>query len=1037
MPLLKARRCKILLDAIAQNLVSLNRRVQNRSRKVCAYAVSEDEKALQSLTEQCNKVGEELIKALQDARVQGSHKHWKSVGQALKSTLGRDKIQDLYGRLKQYREQIVVVLLVITNAKQSALHENVVAVRHGIVESESRILDESRQTRYQILDAIQRSNYNPAKQEDVSTVSRLLSETVSRGSEQKIKEEILDSLYYPNMQDRREWISSAHRKTFNWTLEDKAGEDTPWDNLKDWLCKGNGIYWLSGKAGSGKSTLMKYIDQDRRTLEYLEQWASPLNIVFASFYFWNPGTSMQKSQLGLLQSLLHKILSQRPSLIPKALPSQSRHYTTHGKANFTWTISELVNAFKLLLETDFETKFCFLIDGLDEFDGDHQALIDMLIGMTRNQNIKILAASRPWLLFQDAFNDCPKLTLQDLTHEDIKVFAHDSLYNHPRFSRMLSMEPDRAPKLVTEIVNKASGVFLWVYLVVRSLMEGLTNADRMEDLQRRVDHLPADLEQLFLHMLTNLDSFYLKQASQLFRLALEAPKPLAVLTFSYLDESDPDFALKSEIKPMSEEEETIRCEEIERRLNSRCKGLLESRRRTSCDEYSNLDGVVDAVTSYEVDFLHRTVRDFLRTPTVEVQLVAVDNNEFDANMTLARAYVARIKSLRRSSHSEANFQALWDLVFNMLYHLGRVGECISQKALVDLVDEMDRAAAYFRDAAIYKRRCDPTAHWVNTGYRFGFEPRWNNDILSLCIQHELIPYVDYKLSSGVPLNRTGRPLLAFAMTSFREYNRAAEGIPYLEPRVNMVKIMLDRGATPNDMDEDQTVWVRCLVSMYLLTTKFKQWFSDGAKSWFEIVKLLLLQGADAQTICPVDVPGWEKGGNVETNQMVASGPCTAMEIISIIFGGDSRFDVSELEDLVEQPERAPERRYVSDSYLQIPPRNQQTSNVSRAHSSASAGSNHSGQSANPNYSPTMAYQPNTNSVQASPVFHDVQERSRDAAPNVSAPVIMVPMSQGNVSSSLKKKRHPWLSSLFAKRKMKDKSPSYSPPVSGVQRSPAI
>ena len=54
--------------------------------------------------EQCNKVGEELIDALQKAKVQGAHKRWKSVRQALKSVLGRDKIQELYDRLKQYRE---------------------------------------------------------------------------------------------------------------------------------------------------------------------------------------------------------------------------------------------------------------------------------------------------------------------------------------------------------------------------------------------------------------------------------------------------------------------------------------------------------------------------------------------------------------------------------------------------------------------------------------------------------------------------------------------------------------------------------------------------------------------------------------------------------------------------------------------------------------------------------------------------------------------------------------------------------------------
>ena len=103
-------------------------------------------------------------------------------------------------------------------------------------------------------------------------------------------------------------------------------------------------------------------------------------------------------------------------------------------------------------------------------------------------------------------------------------------------------------------------------------MDGLTNADRISDLQRRLKELPIDLEQYFLHILTSLDSFYLHQASQLFRLALEARKPLSVQTFSYLDEDDPDFALKRKIKSISEEEEAARYETIERRLNSRCKG---------------------------------------------------------------------------------------------------------------------------------------------------------------------------------------------------------------------------------------------------------------------------------------------------------------------------------------------------------------------------------------------------------------------------------------------------------------------------------
>ena len=75
---------------------------------------------------------------------------------------------------------------------------------------------------------------------------------------------------------------------------------------------------------------------------------------------------------------------------------------------------------------------------------------------------------------------------------------------------------------MTEIVDRVSRVFLWVYLVVRSLTDGLTNPNRISDAQRRLKELPIDLGQYFLHILISLDSFYLHQASQLFRLALKA-----------------------------------------------------------------------------------------------------------------------------------------------------------------------------------------------------------------------------------------------------------------------------------------------------------------------------------------------------------------------------------------------------------------------------------------------------------------------------------------------------------------------------------
>ena len=107
----------------------------------------------------------------------------------------------------------------------------------------------------------------------------------------------------------------------------------------------------------------------------------------------------------------------------------------------------------------------------------------------------------------------PKLKVEDMTRKDITTYVDCMFHEHPRYIRLLESEPERAPSLILEIVNKASGVFFWVFLVVRSLLEGLSSGDRIIDLQKRVQDLPGDLEEYLTYMLVGLDSLYTSQAT--------------------------------------------------------------------------------------------------------------------------------------------------------------------------------------------------------------------------------------------------------------------------------------------------------------------------------------------------------------------------------------------------------------------------------------------------------------------------------------------------------------------------------------------
>lgn len=73
-------------------------------------------------------------------------------------------------------------------------------------------------------------------------------------------------------------------------------------------------------------------------------------------------------------------------------------------------------------------KFFFMIDGLDEFDGSPKEIVELVLGMAKHPHVKMCIASRPWLVFADAFEDRPSLRLEQLTDNDVRkyitVFIH-------------------------------------------------------------------------------------------------------------------------------------------------------------------------------------------------------------------------------------------------------------------------------------------------------------------------------------------------------------------------------------------------------------------------------------------------------------------------------------------------------------------------------------------------------------------------------------------------------------------------------------
>lgn len=133
--------------------------------------------------------------------------------------------------------------------------------------------------------------------------------------------------------------------------------------------------------------------------------------------------------------------------------------------------------------TESDTKFCFFIDGLDEYDGRLTDIIELVDILKSFPNVKTCVSSRSWNEFEDRFGTASpwKLYMQDLIRSDIYLYVQDTLGENKRFQQ-LRKEDLQCPDFVKALVKEADGVFLWVFLVTRSLLDSLTNSDRIKDL---------------------------------------------------------------------------------------------------------------------------------------------------------------------------------------------------------------------------------------------------------------------------------------------------------------------------------------------------------------------------------------------------------------------------------------------------------------------------------------------------------------------------------------------------------------------------
>ncbi|KAH6881054.1 hypothetical protein B0T10DRAFT_551352 [Thelonectria olida] len=796
----------------------------------------------------------------------------KKLWQAVKNHWRGDEIRSLQKTLGEYRAQLTLSLLMSMreyatrsySQQETILRQLENGTSHdmskdrnlsdrigmSVLEYVTSKLDhqsKSHQRRLllnDIIHAIQQDSTSPSRDEAWSDELRVSDDLYNQSVHT-----LLSSLEYKGMKDRANRIPEAHKTTFRWLFQD--GNDDKWTNFKNWLQSDDKLYWITGKAGSGKSTLMKYICQPaslhsgRRKptcREYLEEWSGNKELVIASFYFWNSGIQMQTTQKGLLMSLLRQMIEGCPGLVSFACSNRWETLCLFGYNPPDWEEQELRNVFQLAVKNIGRcgARVALFVDGLDEFQGKPEDLISLFKDIQDYTDFKLCVASRPWTEFEDAFERKPYLRLENLTHDDIKSFVTSKFESEQMFAKLRLRERDFSDQLIELVVSKASGVFLWVTLVVSSLIAGMGFADRVSDLHRRLDMLPPDLTDLYGKMLSSLDPFYLEHAAQLFGLVDASPDPMNLVLASFADEDDSMSALNRNVEVLSDESIRLRIDTMRRRINSRSKGLLEVKGRSSTPH--GLDFEISSHSAYTVQYLHRTVKDYIESENVQRTLRSAMESTFDPHLKLLAGHLAYIKGMEIG---RVSWQDLWENHFFRCFQHARAVRSEGIPAMVLLLDDLNKVGSTVLENIrqcqnLVPRRLCTWDTGVPTFLREQEGPLtdrpFGRDFLSLAAACNVTEYVQAKAPHEIvhrPL-----PILMDVLVDGHKYMASlpSRGERDTQAMLSMIRCLLDKGADPKFIMKGPAL--DCATTSPLIMAVVNLMETDD-ENWAEIVRLLV------------------------------------------------------------------------------------------------------------------------------------------------------------------------------------------------------
>ena len=386
------------------------------------------------------------------------------------------------------------------------------------------------------------------------------------------RESYLHSLRFDQIDARHATIRTAHAKTCRWLLSKSEYQD--WLDVSK-LSDHHGFLWIKGKPATGKSTIMKFAYTDAKKRK--------AGTVVISFFFNARGEELEKSSLGMYRSLLFQLLEQLPDL-QDAFDSL-RPSGPINSESYRWDIKIIQSLFEHTIKRIGQHCVTCFVDALDECDEDQ--VREMVAFFEQLGQLAVSSQLRLLVCFSS--RHYPHITIEkgiQLILEGQEGHQQD-IANYLR-SELKIGRSKLAEQIKAEILERASGIFLWVVLVIQMLSKEYDRG-RIHALRKRLDEIPNGLDELFKDILTR-DGQNIEELILCLQCILYAKRPLKreELYFAVLAGVEPE-TLTAWIS------EEITEQDMERFILSSSKGLAE----------------LTKSKNQTVQFIHESVRDFL------------------------------------------------------------------------------------------------------------------------------------------------------------------------------------------------------------------------------------------------------------------------------------------------------------------------------------------------------------------------------------------------------------------------------------------